>query len=62
VFDIAGRARAEARTSTVDSFAESVRTRLASERGRDVTDVVAGLDVPDRVRERVLLYLERAGG
>lgn len=62
VFDVAGRARAEARASTVDAFAESVRARLASERGRDVAEVVAGLDVPDRVRERVLLYLERAGG
>ena len=62
VFDVAGKARAEARASTVDSFAESVRARLASEQGRDVADVVSGLDIPDRVRERVLLYLERAGG
>lgn len=62
VFDVAGRARAVARATTVDTFAESVRARLATERGRDVTEVVAGLDVPDRVRERVLLYLERAGG
>ena len=62
VFDVAGRARAVARASTVDSFAESVRARLMTERGRDVAEVVAGLDVPDRVRERVLLYLERAGG
>jgi len=62
VFDVAGRARAEARASTVDAFAESVRARLASERGRDVSDVVSGLDIPDRVRERVLMYLERAGG
>ncbi len=61
VFDIAGKARAEARASTVDTFAESVRARLASERGRDVKIIVGGLDVPDRVRERVLLYLERAG-
>ncbi len=61
VFDVAGKARAEARASTVDSFAESVRARLASEQGRDVAEVVAGLDIPDKVRERVLLYLERAG-
>lgn len=60
VLDIEGRARAEARTSTVDAFAESVRTRLASERGRDVNDIVSGLSIPDAVRERVLLYLERA--
>jgi hypothetical protein len=62
VFDVAGRDRAVARASTVDTFAESVRARLASERGRDVADIVAGLDVPNAIRERVLLYLERAGG
>jgi hypothetical protein len=62
VFDVAGRDRAVARASTVDTFAESVRARLTSERGRDVADIVAGLDVPNAIRERVLLYLERAGG
>ncbi len=61
VFDMAGRARAVERTSTVNAFAESVRARLEQEKGRTVEESVAGMDLPDKVRERVLSYLERVG-
>lgn len=62
VFDVEGRARAETRASTVEAFAESIRQRLAADRGRDITDIVGGLSIPDKVKERVLIYLEQAGG
>lgn len=63
VFDVAGRVRQETRTSTMDAFVESIRERLLTEQGKSVEDVVRGMDkVPDKVREKVLSCLERAGG
>lgn len=63
VFDIEGRVRQEARSMTMDSFVESIREKLLSEQGKSIEDVVGGMaDVPEKVREKVLLYLERAEG
>lgn len=63
VFDVEGRARVEARTLSMDAFVDSVKQKLITERGTDIKDIVQGMgDVPDLVRERVLLYLEQAGG
>lgn len=61
VFDIEGRTRQESRSMTMDAFVESVRQKLLVEKGKSLTDVVSGMeDVPEKVRERVLLYLEKA--
>lgn len=61
VFDVAGRLRADARTTTVSAFVDALRQKLVVDRTRTVEDAVRDLtDVPDTVRERVLLYLERA--
>ena len=63
VFDVEGRVRAETRAETMEAFIDSVRKRLLLEEGRSLPEVVSSMeDVPHRVRERVLLYLERAGG
>lgn len=62
VFDVEGKARAETRSTTMAAFVDSIKQKLAAEHGKDVTDIVAGMvGVSDKVRERVLLYLERAG-
>lgn len=62
VFDVEGRARAETRSSTMSAFVDSVKQKLVTEQGKSVEDIVTGMqDVPDKVRERVLLYLEQAG-
>ena len=62
VFDVEGRVRQESRASTMDAFVESIREKLLSEQGKSIEDVVRAMDkVPDKVREKVLLCLERAG-
>lgn len=60
VFDLEGRQREELRSNTMDAFVESVKQRITADKERDLSAIVAGLDaIPDRVKERVLLYLER---
>ena len=62
VFDVEGRVRQESRAVTMDSFVESIRDKLMSEQGRSVEEVVNAMDtVPVKVREKVLLCLEKAG-
>lgn len=61
VFDVEGRVRQETRSMTMDAFVDSVKRKLVTERGKDLGEILDGMpDVPDKVRERVLLYLERA--
>jgi len=63
VFDVEGRVRQESRAMTMDAFVESIRDKLITEHGKPVEDVVQSMsDVPDKVRERVLHYLEKAKG
>jgi DNA repair exonuclease SbcCD nuclease subunit len=61
VFDLEGRTRQEARSMTVDAFVESVKTTLAPQTRRPLLDDVRALDVPEPVRERLVLYLEAEG-
>lgn len=62
VFDVEGRVRQESRAVTMDSFVESIRDKLMSEQGKSVEEVVNAMDkVPVKVREKVLLCLEKAG-
>lgn len=60
VFDVASRRRAEARTESMDAFVARVRQRLVLDQGVPLEDVIRGMDVSDRVRERTLHYLEQA--
>lgn len=62
VFDLDTRVREEARTMTVDAFVETVREALVQTAGEStVEQVITGMSgVPDQVKERALLYWERA--
>lgn len=61
VFDVEGRAREVSRVTTMDTFVQAVKARLAPDPGLDVEQqLLASPDVPDKVRDRVLDYLERA--
>lgn len=63
VFDVEGRVRQEARSMTMDAFVESVKAKLVAEKGKSLADAIDAMDnVPSKVKERVLLYLERAEG
>lgn len=61
VFDVEGRAREVTRVTTMDSFVQAVKAKLSPDSG-DATEeqLLASSEVPDKVRERVLSYLERA--
>lgn len=61
VFDLEAKVRAEKRTTTVDTFVESIKTKLILSQGDSIEDTVKSLPgVPDKVRERVISYLEKA--
>jgi len=61
VFDVEGRAKAKDRATKMDSFVENIRGTLAKVAGRDLKDAVEGMEgIPEAVRERSMLYLERA--
>jgi hypothetical protein len=61
VFDLDAKVRAEKRTTTVDTFVESIKTKLILSQGDSIEDTVKSLPgVPDKVRERVISYLEKA--
>lgn len=61
VFDVEGRIRAESRASTMDAFTDSIREKLILNQDQSIQDILNTMtDIPDLVKERVLLYLERA--
>lgn len=60
VFDLDARVREEARTMTVDAFVESIQESLTLSKSETLEDVVGGMGgIPDRIRERALLFLEQ---
>jgi len=61
VFDLEGRTRQEAREMTVDAFVESVKATFEQKTRPPLLDEVRGMDMPEPVRERTLLYLEAEG-
>lgn len=62
VFDMDTRLREEIRTTTVDAFVETVRAALVDKVAETtVEQVIAGMSgVPEKIKERTLLYWERA--
>jgi exonuclease SbcD len=62
VFDIDSRAREESRAITMDSFVDSIRTTLESVKaGLTLSEKITAMDnIPDKVRERALFYIEQA--
>ena len=62
IFNVEGRVREEARSTMMDEFVHSVQATLASQRESDLRDDVRAMPaVLDEVKERAILYLERAG-
>jgi len=61
VFDVAGRARQEARDLTMDTFVNNLKSAVLGQNEKALEDIVrADKDLPDPVKERVLGYLEQA--
>jgi predicted phosphodiesterase len=62
VFDVAGRARLEARTASVDALVDNLKSAmLMKPTGSLMDEVRARGDLPSAVKERCLDYLEQAG-
>ena len=61
VFDLVGRVRQEARAMTVDAFVTSVNETLATTTRGSLLDDVRKMDAPEKVRNRLIAYLEGAG-
>ena len=61
VFNVEGRARLEARAASVDALVDNLKVTLQDRSVTSLTEeVLARGDVPPNVKERTLLYLERA--
>jgi hypothetical protein len=62
VLDLDRKVRTEARSMTVDAFADSVKSTLKGRADESLLGKVKVLkDIPEEVRERALSYLETAG-
>jgi len=62
VFDLVGHTRQELRQTTVDGLVESLKTTLTTRSEGSLLEEIRGVqDIPEEVRERALVYLERAG-
>ena len=63
VFDLTKRTKEEAREMVVDAFVESVQKDLQSKSDKPFAEIVKGMkEVPSKVRERALEFIERAAG
>jgi exonuclease SbcD len=60
IFDMEKRVREEARAMTVDAFVESVKRELQSSSTKPFADLVGSMEMPERVKERALGYIESA--
>ena len=60
VFDMEKRVREESRAMTVDAFVESVKKELQTSSDKPFPEIIKGMDLPGRVKERALGYIEKA--
>jgi hypothetical protein len=60
VFDMEKRVREESRAMTVDAFVESVRQELQTSSDRPFSEIVDELEIPLKVKERALEYIDKA--
>lgn len=60
VFDLERRAQVETRSVTIENFISSIRETLLQDQTKSLQDAVESVAVPERVKERALLYLEKA--
>lgn len=61
VFNVAGRARAEARDMTMEAFVDNLQKTLSARTEGSLIEVVRNLNLPPQVKERTIQYLEQAG-
>ena len=61
VFDLVGRVQQEARSMTVDAFVDSMQETLTASNDTSLLDDIRAMDMPDEVRERLMLYVEAEG-
>lgn len=61
IFDLEKRVREEARAMTVDAFVESLKAELESHSGDSFDEIIEGMDIPAKVKERALQFIEKAG-
>ncbi len=59
VFDVDKRAQEELRASTIDAFVDSVKRELHSSSQRPYAEIIDDMEIPARVKERALAYIER---
>jgi DNA repair exonuclease SbcCD nuclease subunit len=62
VFDVEARNRSLTRQIEMDSFISTLRETLTDKAGTDLKDSLHGQDVPEKVKEKALHYLERVRG
>jgi len=61
VFDLTKRTKEEAREMVVDAFVESVQKDLQNKSDKPFSEIVSGMkNVPHKVRERALEFIEKA--
>jgi len=60
VFDMEKRVREEVRAMTVDAFVESVKEELQTSSDKPFPEIIDGMDLPARVKERAVEYIDKA--
>jgi len=60
VFDMEKRTIEETRAMTVDAFVESVKTALESSSDKPFSEMIEDMDLPHKVKERSLEYIQKA--
>jgi predicted phosphodiesterase len=60
IFDLDKRVREEARAMTVDAFVESVKQELEAKPDRSFDEILEGMGLPTKVKERALQFIEKA--
>lgn len=58
VFDVDRRAQEELRATTIDAFVDSVKRELHSSSHRSYSEIIDDMEIPARVKERALAYIE----
>ena len=61
VFNLERKARQEAQTLTMEAFVDSLQSTLKPRQEGSLLDLVRSLNIPERVKERAISYLEKAG-
>lgn len=58
IFDLEAKDKTEARSFVMEAFVDSLKSTLKQVKGRTLLDIIRESDVPDKIKERALLYVE----